>query len=445
MRNVSSARTEVRAYVPNVRAVSALSAAICAIALGVAPAGAEPARTAGALTSVAKLRELAGARMGATARVTLSAADAQALSPALRLDAPDTPSYVRGLGALPHAQAQMAELVHAILYRGALATEVKAAMGLRMSQINGSPYVAVHAIRALKASDRGKALLAALEGNRLTTLKEDDRLALSYAEHLTGNVHGVTDEEFARTSAVYNDSEVVELTLTVAFFNYFTRYAEAVRLPVESWALDTAGPPPSPGLPRGARARVALISDDEMAATAALSAAAKDQAAQRAGLGLGVANSQRAMMRAPALALPWRAYGSAVRSQATIDRNIQLQVSFAVSNLNGCRYCTLHQVLGLRRLGIDPAKLVAMKKDDGTLTAREKTAVLFARKLTATPSAIADSDYAALVKEFGDTGALEVVLQTCAFAFMNRFTDGLLLPSEDEAIRVYQETYGTSW
>ena len=25
---------------------------------------------------------------------------------------------------------------------------------------------------------------------------------------------------------------------------------------------------------------------------------------------------------------------------------------------------------------------------------------------------------------------------------MNRFTDGLRLPSEDEAIRVYQETYG---
>ena len=57
----------------------------------------------------------------------------------------------------------MAELVHAILYRGALPTEVKAAMGLRMAQKNGSPYVAAHAIRALKASDRGAALLAAIE------------------------------------------------------------------------------------------------------------------------------------------------------------------------------------------------------------------------------------------------------------------------------------------
>jgi hypothetical protein len=33
------------------------------------------------------------------------------------------------------------------------------------------------------------------------------------------------------------------------------------------------------------------------------------------------------------------------------------------------------------------------------------------------------------------------VLQSCNFAYMNRFTDGLRLPSEDEAIKVYQETY----
>ena len=45
----------------------------------------------------------------------------------------------------------------------------------------------------------------------------------------------------------------------------------------------------------------------------------------------------------------------------------------------------------------------------------------------------------------GPGGALEVLLQTCTFAFMNRFTDGLQLPSEDEAIKVYLETYGTSW
>ena len=110
-----------------------------------------------------------------------------------------------------------------------------------------------------------------------------------------------------------------------------------------------------------------------------------------------------------------------------------LQVSFAVSMANQCRYCTLHQVLGLRRLGVDPAKLIAMKQDDSALTPREKVAVLFARKLTKTPGAITDADYEALKTEFGSRGALEVMLQTCAFAFMNPFTDGLQ-DLEDEAI-----------
>ena len=56
-----------------------------------------------------------------------------------------------------------------------------------------------------------------------------------------------------------------------------------------------------------------------------------------------------------------------------------------------------------------------------------------------------DDDYNRLRAEFGERGALEVVLQTCNFAFMNRFTDNLGLPSEDEAIRVDREVYGGDW
>jgi alkylhydroperoxidase family enzyme len=101
-----------------------------------------------------------------------------------------------------------------------------------------------------------------------------------------------------------------------------------------------------------------------------------------------------------------------------------------------------HQVLGLRRIGVDPAKLVALQKDDAALTPRERTAVLFARQVTGDPSKVSDADWAALTSEFGPRGAVEVLLQTCTFAFMNRFTDNLKLPSEDEAVKVYQDTYG---
>jgi AhpD family alkylhydroperoxidase len=148
------------------------------------------------------------------------------------------------------------------------------------------------------------------------------------------------------------------------------------------------------------------------------------------------------MMRVPDLQSAWRDFGTQNRQTWSIERNIQLQISFAVSTVNGCRYCTLHQVLGLRRLGVDPKKLLAMKKDDKALTPRELVAVDFARKLTKQPASVTDADFAKLKKEFGESGAIEVVLQTGAFAFMNRFTDGLRLPSEDEAVKTYKEIYG---
>jgi AhpD family alkylhydroperoxidase len=336
----------------------------------------------------------------------------------------------------------MASLVDAVVFQGAVAPALKAAMGVRVAQVNGSPYVAAHLVRVLRGSDRGQVLLSALQRDALARLTWVEQLGVRYADLLTRSVHGVTPEEFEKVSGTFNDSEVVELTIAVAFFNFFTRYAEALRLPVEPWAIDGVAFAPAPR-PKSLKARVALITDEEIAATSAALVAAQDPAAQARGLGLGMANSQRAMLRAPALGLAWRAFGSALREKEQVGRDIKLQVSFAVSMANECRYCTIHQVVGLRRLGVDPGKLVAMKKDDSVLTPRERVAVKFARKLTDRPSGMTDEDYQAVKAEFGEAGALEVLLQTCTFAFMNRFTDGLLLPSEDEAVRIYQETYGS--
>jgi AhpD family alkylhydroperoxidase len=401
------------------------------------------------LPTVASLLTKASTRVQGTARVPLAAEDTQPLEARLRLNGATTPSYVRALKQMPpQAGPALAEALYAFLYRGTLPTGMKAAMGLRIAQINESPYVAAHMARVLRgAPDRGARAFAALDKTSLDGLNEPERLAVRYADQLTRNVHGVSPEDFARARGVFNDSEVVELTLTVSFFNYFTRYAEGLRLPVETWALvlDASGTEPPPAANsswRPSTPRIALISDEEMAATQAALAAAKDPAQQSRSLGLGMANSQRAMLRVPTITLPWRAYGTAVREKEEIGRDIKLHVSFAVSVLNDCRYCTLHQVLGLRRLGVDPGKLMAMRKDDSALSPRELVAVKFARALTTRPGAVTDAEYDSLKQEFGEVGAQELLIQTCNFAFMNRFTDGLMLPSEDEAIRVYQEIYG---
>jgi AhpD family alkylhydroperoxidase len=424
-------------------AVTTLAASV----IGVTPAGltarahtADPP-SARPLTSLANLAQQARDRVSAKSRVTL---DASVTTPSL--GSPEAPAFVRALGGVPGSVAPMAALPEAVLFKGTLAPEIKAAMGLRIAQVNGSPYVAAHMIRVLKGHDRGGVLRSALEAGTLTRLSTSEQTALRYAELLSRSVN-IAPSDFERVSAVFNDSEVVELTMTVCFFNFFTRYAEGLNLPVETWALEGTMAWPAVKRPAGVKARIALLADDEITAAATALAQSKDPEFQKArnSLRLGMANSQRAMLRVPGIQQAWRAFGTSFREKAIIGRDIQLQVSFAVSTANECRYCTLHQVQGLRGLGVDPVKLQAMRKDDSALTPRELAAVKFARKLTDRPAGVTDEDYAAIRKEFGDVGALEVLLQTCTFAFMNRFTDGLQLPSEDEAIKVYQETYGAGW
>lgn len=370
------------------------------------------------------------------AKPRVALANDVSLSNADVLMTPNVPNYIKALSANTKSATQFANLIQKVIYGGTVPAETKMAMAMKIAEEYKSGYLYMHSARWLQASEAGAAVLNG-------RLSDAQKAALRYAELLNTNIHGVSDADFAKTKGFYNDAQMVELTMTVSFFNYFVRLTEGLNLPLEKWAMDTpARYSPATVKPAITGARVALISDDELAATARAVEATKAPETPQQGLGLGIANSQRAMLRVPDIAGAWREFGTQNRSTWSIERNVQLHISFAVSMVNGCRYCTIHQVLGLRRLGVDVGKLVAMKKDDADLTPRELKAVEFARILTKSPTSATNADFAKISGEFGPQGAVEVIMQTSNFAFMNRFTDGLKLPSEDEAIKVYQETYG---
>ena len=154
-------------------ALTVVTLSLASVVLGAAgPAGPpDTASPAGSrsLTPVATLVEQARARVGTQARVPL--ADAAVIGDALRLGGADTPNYVRALGELPQAVEPMAKLVQAFLYKGTLPTELKAAMGLRIAQINGSPYVAAHTLRVLRGSADGDRLSAGLSKGAIDALQ----------------------------------------------------------------------------------------------------------------------------------------------------------------------------------------------------------------------------------------------------------------------------------
>ena len=386
---------------------------------------------------------LVAGRLDAPARIPLAAESPAALADLQSLElfqGEHEPNFLRALALVPGSAGPFAAAFQTLLFGGTVEPETKAAMGLQIGRVLESPYAVVHLRRILEATAPGQALVRHLEHGERARPEQD--AALRYATWLTEDVHGVDDERFRQVRAYYNDSQIVELTMTVSFFNYFTRLVEAVRLPVEPWALDSVAHVPAVG-GDALQARVRLISDEELAwAAGVANAQSRDGEGDE---GFRLVNSQRAMNLVPDVTAAWRAYTGTTGRGSAVDREILLQVSFAVSMANGCRYCTLHQVQGLRRLGVSPGKLLQMKKDDSALTPRELVAVTFARTLTRRPADVSDADFDALRAEFGERGAIDVVLQTCNFAFMNRFTDNLGLPSEDEAIRVYRDVYGADF
>lgn len=412
---------------------------ICALCVA-----ATPARSPASSESLARLESEAHNRVAAVPRAPL-ADDAQiAIDNTDNLEtAGHVPNYARVLAVRPGAPAAFAHLFKSVLYAGSVEPEVKMGMGLRIAQLESSPYVAVHLERLLRASSRGRIILDAIRSSNLEPLKPEQSLALSYADWLSPDVNGVSNENFRTVRGYFNDSQIVELTLTVSFFEYFTRLAEGSNLPVEKWIWDS-DPAVGEVAYKAPLERIPVITDADMDLISKDNPALREMRS-RSTLGLNIANSERAMLWCPDIPEAWWAFGQTIRKSNTLGRDVLLQVSFAVSMANGCRYCTLHQVLGLRKLGVDPVKLVAMRKDDSTLTPRELVAVQFARKLTVTPGSTTDADFQRLSTEFGPTGAFDVLLQTCTFAFMNHFTDVTLMPSEDIAVQTYREVYGKDW
>lgn len=349
------------------------------------------------------------------------------------------PNYLRAIAHFaPNAVQPFAHLFKTVVHGGTVAPETKTLMGMAIAKENGSTYLVAHLKRLLLSSESGRKLYTTLGNTR--TGEEGERIAVRYAIDLTKAVHGVSDAEFAQARALYNDAQLVELTAVTCFFNYFARFCQGAGLPLESWLKEPMNASPSPQKEHDDLARVTIASDEELQMGTKLLNPAPEL---KRGLGIGIANSQRAMLRVPDIGEAWWSYMRSTREGAKLTRENQLHISFAVSMANGCRYCTVHQVVGLKRLGVDIAKLVAMQKSDSALSPLELALVTFARRLTKSPKTMQEADYTLLQSVINDERAtFDALLQTCTFSFMNRFTDGLRLPSEDEAVKTYQEVYG---
>ncbi len=64
-------------------------------------------------------------------------------------------------------------------------------------------------------------------------LTDREKAAVLWAEHVTLNTARESNGVFEQVSPLFNESEMVEITLMSCFFNMFNRFVDALRVPVE--------------------------------------------------------------------------------------------------------------------------------------------------------------------------------------------------------------------
>lgn len=140
-------------------------------------------------------------------------------------------------------------------------------------------------------------------------------------------------------------------------------------------------------------------------------------------------NAQKALAHRPEMLKNFLSfYASVGRS---LDRKLYELIYIRVSLINGCRYCTQHHVASSKRVGLTPDDWASLKAGDySRYTEKERAALVYIEKLTRTPQAITEADFAPLRTQFSEPEIVDIHLLTGLANLTNRFTDPLGLELE---------------
>lgn len=113
---------------------------------------------------------------------------------------------------------------------------------IRASQLNGCAYcIDMHTKDARLAGETEQRLYALSAWRETPFFTTRERAALEYTEAVTrvGETH-VSDDLYARVSAVFDEDEMVALTFAVVVINAWNRLAVSFRVPPGSYQPETA-------------------------------------------------------------------------------------------------------------------------------------------------------------------------------------------------------------
>ncbi len=144
----------------------------------------------------------------------------------------NVPNLFRAASLRPQIVLTLFAHLRAVTGPGEVPVLLKELLTVRVSQLNSCSYcLASHTALSRKygASD---AQLSALADGQFAEFEPGWRAALAFADAMTPSHGDVTDEIYAELARWWTPPQIVEITSVIGFFNYFNRFAEALRIPV---------------------------------------------------------------------------------------------------------------------------------------------------------------------------------------------------------------------
>ena len=142
-----------------------------------------------------------------------------------------------------------------------------------------------------------------------------------------------------------------------------------------------------------------------------------------------VPNVLRLYALRPSRLLAWNThYEEAMKGESELTKAEREMIAVVVSVTNDCAYCIAAHSAALRKLTKDPALADQIAADHARadISARMRSALDYAVKLTRTPAAMSEADVQ-LLRDSGwsDEDVMDITEVTALFNFSNRMASGL--------------------
>lgn len=112
----------------------------------------------------------------------------------------------------------------------------------------------------------------------------------------------------------------------------------------------------------------------------------------------------------------------------SLDNTFKTELFWIVCRMNNCQYCQGHQESKLLRGGRTEDQIAALDGDWSGVSAKERAAFAFARKITYEPQLFNDADIKSLQEHYSDLQIIEMLLSIAGNNSINRWKEGTGVP-----------------